>query len=91
MPRRKPTPEVLPTSPVVEWTNLGPAKEQKSWVIVFNDRRYAYAWGTSAEEARASFLRDWAAAIVAVNPAAMYPDQPNPAFYIHPPKVLEKN
>lgn len=56
----------------------------KSWVIWFADSRYAYAWGATAEEARESYLREWAAGIVRVAPAGEHKDQLPPSMYVPP-------
>lgn len=59
---------------------------QKSWVIVFSDGRYAYAWGDTAEEAKAAFLHAFADGILRVDPATNYGEQLPPTGYLATPR-----
>lgn len=56
----------------------------KSWVVWMKDGRYAYAWGDTAEEARASWLRMWEEGIARVAPAGEQVNQPPPHRKIEP-------
>jgi len=55
-----------------------------SWVIWFRDGRYAYAWGATAEEARANYLKAWEEGIVRVAPASEHKDQLPPQNLVSP-------
>lgn len=53
-----------------------------SWVIWFFDGRYAYAWGETAEAARANYLKEWSEGIDRVVPASEHPNQLPPQNYV---------
>jgi hypothetical protein len=45
-----------------------------SYVIWFTDGRYAYAWGSSPEDALANYLHNWQRGVTSVIPAETYLD-----------------
>ena len=55
-----------------------------SWVVWFKDGRYTYAWGETAEEARATYLKEWEAGITRVAPAGDYPSALPITRYVAP-------
>lgn len=54
-----------------------------SWVVWFRDGRYSYAFGSTAEEARSNYLKEWAEGIARVAPAGDHPNQLPPQNYVH--------
>jgi hypothetical protein len=54
----------------------------KSWVVVYKDGRYSYAWGVSAAEAQYNHLKEWSDGIQRIAPAEECRDQLPPDLYV---------
>lgn len=63
------------------------AHDKPSWLIIFRDGRYAYAWGDSAVGALNDFFDQFRDGVYDVRPASEFPSQPDPTKLIRPVTV----